>query len=209
MALFDFFRRRRPAADSSRPRGSGGITGFLNRIFGRRKPEPEPIYPEEEEPEPEPEADIIIDDDYIESLDDNIVFNDSNTDLYTDEPEPFPDLVVNADVVITESTVQEFQITQVSDAELLEKYGKMLDTMVQRGYINSFDNDADAAEFLRVLSSQAWEEAHGYWYSVEALSQIQDAVARGAKAGTLQSNYNLQIEKKSNNYLKTWEEWMQ
>lgn len=191
MALFDFFRRRRPAADSSRPRGSGGITGFLNRIFGRHRqqegPEPEPIYPEEE-PEPdefiyeEPEADIIIDDSYVESF----------------QPPQ-----------IEEAPFEAGQITDLSDQELLDKYQGMLDKMVERGYINSFDNDADAAEFLRVLSSEAWEEAHGYWYSVEALSQIQDAVARGAKAGTLQSNYNLQIEKKSNNYLKTWEEWMQ
>lgn len=195
MALFDFFRRRRPAADSSRPRGSGGIAGFLNRIFGRRRqepePEPEPIYPEEEEPEPEPdefeyeepEADIIIDDSYVESF----------------QPPQIEDT----------SSYEAGQITDLSDQELLDKYQGMLDKMVERGYIDSFDNDADAAEFLRVLSSQAWEEAHGYWYSVEALSQIQDAVARGAKAGTLQSNYNLQIEKKSNNYLKTWEEWMQ
>lgn len=193
MALFDFFRRRRPAADSSRPRGSGGITGFLNRIFGRRRtepePEPEPIYPEPEpELEPdefiyeEPEADIIIDDSYVETF----------------QPPQ-----------IEEAPIEAGQITDLSDQELLDKYQGMLDKMVERGYIDSFDNDADAAEFLRVLSSQAWEEAHGYWYSVEALSQIQDAVARGAKAGTLQSNYNLQIEKKSNNYLKTWEEWIQ
>lgn len=201
MALFDFLRRRpRPSAGSG-----GGITGFLSRIFGRRKREPEPeqvpIEPEivpdpadlyYDEPEPIPEADIIIDDNYVET-------QVTPPPVFTD-PE-----AERLDNYLAEHT----EINPYSDQELLDRYGKMIDTMVRKGYIKEFDNEADAAEFLRVLSSQAWEEAHGYWYSIEALSQIQSAIAHGAMAGTLQSNYNAQIEKKSNNYLKTWEDWLQ
>ncbi len=100
------------------------------------------------------------------------------------------------------------QVTTTSDSNLLDRYGDMLNKMIEKGYIDDFKNKEDAAEFLRVLSSEAWEEAHAYWYSVEALGQIQDAIERGATAGGLQSEYNKQVEKKSNNYLSTWDAWL-
>lgn len=186
MALFDFLRRgRRPAS------GESGRRGLLGRIINRFiHPSPEPEQPEPEEfsqEEPPTGLDIV-------DLD----------EINEDSSQYGADAMGSA----ADGGYIPAGVTDLSDEELLNKYGKMIDTMVERGYITQFDSDQGAAEFLRVLSSQAWEEAHGYWYSVEALSQIQDAIARGATAGTLQSNYNNQIEKKSNHYLETWEDWL-
>lgn len=181
MALFDFFRRRKDP--EGRPQNTGGIRGFFSRLFNRRKPEiPEP----EAAPEPAQmeEPDVDIDDSLFNNLE----------DVYISEQE--------------RPSFDQPSVTTADDQSLLDKYSDMLDTMVDRGYIQAFDNDQDAAEFLRVLSSEAWEEAHAYWYSVEALQQIQDAIARGATAGGLQEDYNRQVEKKSNNYLRTWEDWL-
>lgn len=130
-------------------------------------------------------------------------------DLSYEEPELMPSDSNGLEFFDFDAISPEQAPAGESDAELLEKYRKMIDTMVKRGYIDSFRNDADAAEFLRVLGSEAWEEAHGYWYSPAALGEIQDAILRGATAGTLQDNYNSQLEKKSNRYLETWEDWLQ
>lgn len=182
MALFDFFRRRRDK--EGRPQNTGGIRGFFSRLFNRRKPEAAPEPEEIPEPAQMEEPDVDIDDSLFNSLE----------DVYTSEQE--------------RPSFDQPSVTTADDQSLLDKYGDMLDTMVDRGYIQAFESDQDAAEFLRVLSSEAWEEAHAYWYSVEALQQIQDAIARGATAGGLQEDYNRQVEKKSNNYLRTWEDWL-
>ena len=182
MSLLDFFKRRKDP--EGKPQGSGGVRGFFSRLFNRRKKE----KPEKPAPLPEPavmeEPDISIDDDLFDQIE----------DAYNPPPQerPATDLP---------------PVTTVDNESLMDKYSGMLDTMVEKGYIQPFDSDEDAAEFLRVLSSDAWEEAHTYWYSVEALQQIQDAIARGATAGSLQDEYNKQVEKKSKNYLKTWEAW--
>ena len=184
MAFFDFFRRRKDREGV--PQRSGGVRGFFSRLFNRKKPAPAPA------PEPLPdlaameEPDIEIGD-LFETVE----------PVYTSDQE-----------IPTVPTTDIAQVTPVSDSTLLIRYRKMLDTMINKGYIEDFDSEEDAAEFLRVLSSQAWQEAHTYWYSVEALQQIQDAIQRGATAGSLQDEYNKQIEKKSKNYLRTWEEWL-
>ena len=184
MAFFDFFRRRKDREGV--PQRSGGVRGFFSRLFNRKKPAPAPA--------PEPLPDLAA----MEEPDIEI------GDLFeTVEP-----VYTNDQEIPTAPTLEDSQVTVASDSTLLDKYGGMLDTMVEKGYIQAFDNDEDATEFLRVLSSQAWEEAHNYWYSVEALQQIQDAIQRGATAGSLQDQYNRQIEKKSKNYLRTWEEWL-
>ena len=181
MALFDFFRRRKDR-DPQPAKRTSGFKGFFSRLFNRRKPAavPEP----EEDLETAVMEDVQIDDDLINNAE----------DVYLD--------TVPAVETGTVPTLEE------DSQYLLNKYEGMLDTMVERGYIQPFDSDQDAAEFLRVLGSEAWEEAHAYWYSVEALQQIQDAISRGATAGSLQEDYNMQREKKSNNYLKTWEDWI-
>lgn len=185
MALFDFFRRRN-SSDEGRPQRSGGIRGFFSRLFGRKREE----LPPEPQPLPDPavmeEPDIDVDDSLFNELEDVYSPPTSEQPSYSDLP----------------------PVTTSDQDNLLGRYSDMLDTMVERGYIQAFDSDEDAAEFLRVLSSDAWEEAHTYWYSVEALQQIQDAISRGATAGSLQDEYNKQTEKKSNNYLKTWENWL-
>ena len=188
MALFDFFRRRsKPARPAGEPAPQGGIRGFFSRLFNRVRPAaaaaPEPEY---EEPEPEPF-------DLFEDLEDEYAPPAPELPAMEEVGQPADDLA---------------QVTTLSDRDLVERYSDMLDKMVERGYIDSFKSEEDAAEFLRVLSSEAWEEAHAYWYSVEALGQIQDAIERGATAGGLQSEYNKQVEKKSNNYLSTWDTWL-
>lgn len=182
MALFDFFRRRRDK--EGRPQSTGGIRGFFSRLFNRRKPEAAPEPEEIPEPAQMEEPDVDIDDSLFNSLE----------DVYTSEQE--------------RPSFDQPSVTTADDQSLLDKYCNMLNTMVDRGYIQAFESDQDAAEFLRVLSSEAWKEAHAYWYSVKALQQIQDAIARGATAGGLQEDYNRQVEKKSNNYLRTWEDWL-
>ena len=188
MALFDFFRRRsKPARPAGEPAPKGGVRGFFSRLFNRARPAaaaaPEPEY---EEPEPEPF-------DLFEDLEDEYAPPEQELPMMEEVGEPADDLS---------------QITTFGDRDLVERYSDMLDKMVERGYIDSFKSEEDAAEFLRVLSSEAWEEAHAYWYSVEALGQIQDAIERGATAGGLQSEYNKQVGKKSNNYLSTWDAWL-
>lgn len=186
MALFDFFRRK-PARPAGEPAPKGGIRGFFSRLFNRVRPAaaaaPKPEY---EEPEPEPF-------DLFEDLEDEYQPPATEIPAMETTGAPAEDLA---------------QVTTTSDENLLYRYSDMLDKMVEKGYIKPFDSDEDAAEFLRVLSSQAWEEAHAYWYSVEALSQIQEAIERGATAGGLQEEYNRQVEKKSNHYLSTWDKWL-
>lgn len=191
MALFDFFRRRNKPAQ---PAPRGGIRGFFSRLFNRRRPaadvdEEEPaaaIQPAPEEPDLEP-VDLFA----------------GMEDVY--KP-PLPEMPEVEEIGAPADDLA--QVTTLNDRDLVERYSDMLDKMVERGYIDSFKTEEDAAEFLRVLSSEAWEEAHAYWYSVEALGQIQDAIERGATAGGLQSEYNKQVEKKSNNYLSTWDAWL-
>lgn len=190
MALFDFFRRK-PARPEGQPAPKGGVRGFFSRLFNRRKPapapEPEAARPSYyEEPEPEPF-------DLFEDLE--------------DEYQP-PAAEMPAMETVGAPAKDLSQVTTTNDRDLVERYSDMLDTMVERGYIDAFKSEGDAAEFLRVLSSQAWEEAHAYWYSVEALGQIQEAIERGATAGGLQEEYNRQVEKKSNHYLSTWDKWL-
>ena len=183
MALFDRFRRRR---NEGAPQRSGWLRGIIDRVFNRKKrPEPMPAY--EPAPEPAEMDDITIDDSLVDAVED---VNVSPAEMPAE-----PDLDLSP-------------VTPVDDRTLVDRYGQMLDTMVEKGYIQPFDTDRDAAEFLRVLSSDAWEEAHNYWYSVEALQQIQDAIQRGATAGGLQEEYTKQTEKKSKNYLLTWENWL-
>lgn len=195
MALFDFFRRRnKPARPAGEPAPRGGVRGFFSRLFNRRRPasvedEEEPaaaIQPAPEEPDLEP-VDLFA----------------GMEDVY--KP-PLPEMPEIEEIGAPAEDLA--QVTTVNDRDLVERYSDMLDKMVERGYIDSFKSEEDAAEFLRVLSSEAWEEAHAYWYSVEALGQIQDAIERGATAGGLQSEYNKQVEKKSNNYLSTWDAWL-
>lgn len=186
MALFDFFRRRsKPARPAGEPAPQRGVRGFFSRLFNRVRPAA-PAAPEYEEPEPEPF-------DLFEDLEDEYQPSAQELPMMEEVGEP-------ADALA--------QVTTINDRDLVERYSDMLDTMVEKGYIDSFKSDEDAAEFLRVLSSEAWEEAHAYWYSVEALGQIQDAIERGATAGGLQSEYNKQVEKKSNSYLSTWDAWL-
>lgn len=185
MALFDFFRRRsKPARPAGEPAPRGGVRGFFSRLFNRVRPAaaaaPEPA------PEPEPF-------DLFEDLEDEYAPPKQELPTMEEVGQPADDMS---------------QVTTLGDRDLVERYSDMLDKMVERGYIDSFKSEEDAAEFLRVLSSEAWEEAHAYWYSVEALGQIQDAIERGATAGGLQSEYNKQVEKKSNNYLSTWDAWL-
>lgn len=205
MALFDFLRHRKPKEE--RPRQSR-IGAFFSRIFNRRRPDPGPQPVPAPEPEPEllPEDDLYYDEP-LQPAEPDIIIDDYYVESQI-EPAP-PVISQQEEIQLDQYAAEHTEINPYTDTELLDKYGKMIDTMVNKGYIVPFENDADAAEFLRVLSSKAWEEAYGYWYSIEALSQIQDAITRGAMAGTLQSNYNAQIEKKSNNYLKTWEDWLQ
>lgn len=187
MAFFDFFRRRsKPAQPAGEPAPKGGVRGFFARLFNRVRPAAAP----EPEPEPEPETEPF---DLFEDLEDEYAPPAPELPMMEEVGQPADDLA---------------QVTTLSDRDLVERYSDMLDKMVERGYIDSFKSEEDAAEFLRVLSSDAWEEAHAYWYSVEALGQIQDAIERGATAGGLQSEYNKQVEKKSNNYLSTWDAWL-
>lgn len=188
MALFDFFRRRsKPARPAGEPAPQRGVRGFFSRLFNRVRPAaaaaPEPEY---EEPEPEPF-------DLFEDLEDEYQPPATEIPAMETTGAPAEDLS---------------RVTTANDRDLVERYSDMLDTMVERGYIDAFKSEGDAAEFLRVLSSQAWEEAHAYWYSVEALGQIQEAIERGATAGGLQEEYNRQVEKKSNHYLSTWDKWL-
>ena len=88
-------------------------------------------------------------------------------------------------------------INQDPDADLIERYRPMIETMIEKGWIDEFKSDADMAEFLRVLSSSAWEEAHKYWYSEIAFLEIQEAIERGATARQLQDEYNKVLEKKN------------
>ena len=185
MALFDFFRRRRDP-EGKPAKSTGRLGRWFSGLFGRsrkKQPEVEPLP----EPAPMEEPDISVDDQLFESLE----------DVYTSDQEQPASYSVD----------DLSQVTIESDRDLLDRYSGMLDTMVDKGYIQPFDSDEDAAKFLRVLSSEAWEEAHAYWYSIEALQQIQDAIQRGATAGRLQEEYNRQKEKKSKNYLRTWDEW--
>ena len=187
MALFDFFRRRsKPAQPASEPAPKGGVRGFFSRLFNRRRPAAAAIRPAPEEPDLEP-VDLFA----------------GMEDVY--KP-PRPEMPEVEEIGAPADDLS--QVTTISDRDLVERYSDMLDKMVERGYIDSFKSEEDAAEFLRVLSSEAWEEAHAYWYSVEALGQIQDAIERGATAGGLQSEYNKQVGKKSNNYLSTWDAWL-
>lgn len=190
MGIFDFIRQRggRKPQDPGRPRS---IFGRILDRFRRPSPAPEP----EEPVRPPAQIQETPDDTNIDYYDIDAGEMPEDTGLYVHDLDTEP-------VGIPEG------VTDVSNQYLLDTYGGMLQTMVDRGYIDAFGSDADAAEFLRVLSSQAWEEAHGYWYSPAALGEIQDAILRGATAGTLQSNYNEQIEKKSNHYLETWEDWL-
>lgn len=100
-------------------------------------------------------------------------------------------------------------INQDPDAELIERYRPMIETMITKGWIDEFKSDADMAEFLRVLSSSAWEEAHKYWYSEIAFLEIQEAIERGATARQLQDEYNKVMEKKTIGFLQAWEGWQQ
>ena len=185
MALFDFFRRRKDQAEQRH----GIIRGFLSRLFNRRRIERPESPRQEARTEIQEEPDIDIDDDLFNAVE----------DIYKPPESEQPRNKLDTDIA---------QVTTVSDETLMIRYRKMLDTMVNKGYIDAFDSDADAAEFLRVLSSEAWEEAHAYWYSVDALQQIQDAILKGATARSLQDEYNEQKEQQSDSYLATWENWI-
>ena len=100
-------------------------------------------------------------------------------------------------------------INQDPDADLIERYRPMIETMIEKGWIDEFKSDADMAEFLRVLSSSAWEEAHKYWYSEIAFLEIQEAIERGATARQLQDEYNKVLEKKTIGFLQAWEGWQE
>lgn len=179
MALFDFFRRRGSSSGSGR---SGGILSRIVNFFTSRPPAPEQpaddgYYDETEPEQPAPNIDYI------------------NIDDIQEPPEP------------AAADRWETPIPMQDDQELLSKYRKTLDTMEEKGWISPFKSDADAAEFLRVLGSEAWNESHAYWYSKTALAEMQDAIQRGGTAGALQEEYNMAIEKKSNQYLNVWEDW--
>lgn len=124
--------------------------------------------------------------------DDITVVIDANESLSIQPPEP---------------TVPQQDVTTLTDDELITKYDDMISKMIQQGYIDEFRNDKEKAEFLRVLSSNAWNEAHTYFYSIVAFQEIQDAIQRGATARALQEQYNMEKEKKSNAFLQLWDTW--
>lgn len=100
------------------------------------------------------------------------------------------------------------EVSPASDETLLNRYRGMINTMVERGLINEFRNDKEAAEFLRVLSSRAWEEAHNYWGTSKGIfKDVQSAIEHGATAGVLQNDYNMMLEKKSKDYMGVFSSW--
>ena len=128
-----------------------------------------------------------------------------------EKDKPKYEVIIDAedDLVIQppEPTAPQQDVTILTDDELITKYDDMINKMIQHGYIDEFRNDKEKAEFLRVLSSNAWNEAHTYFYSIVAFQEIQDAIQRGATARALQEQYNMEKEKKSNAFLQLWDTW--
>ena len=117
------------------------------------------------------------------------------------EPEPEPPAAPPALSNITDSIADQSKLNEGSNRQIIN-------TLVEHGYIQPFKNDHEAAEFLRVLESDAWNENHRQLYGPDVMNRIQNAIARGATAGALQEQYNKEIEKKSNTFLVGWEDFL-
>ena len=213
--ITDRIPQPQPVPAPDRPRRSWHDWLPWNR---RKKQEPEE---KPDEPIPEPDeidwSGVLSDDQIKQARDAGNKFHDGG---YVSKPEPPEPPVIDADLPspgvqydypigpIPGSSWEGPEVPTVSDETLLIRYRKMLDTMVERGYIKPFVSDKEAAEFLRVLGSKAWDEAHAYFGTSETVfKDIQNAIEHGATAGALQDDYNMTVEKKSKDFLRMFENW--
>lgn len=192
-----------PAPD--RPRRSWRDWLPWNR---RKKEEPKelqqaPPEPKPSEPVPAPQEPQMSADDWNNLLDVDYIGKPEKA-AKKPKPQPAPEPETTDSIEWNPSRPE---ITTLTDEELIDKYSDMLNKMIKQGYIDEFRNDKEKAEFLRVLSSNAWNEAHTYFYSIVAFQEIQDAIQRGATARALQEQYNMEKEKKSNAFLQLWDTW--